>query len=156
MDLRRLRAGEIIAGIAGVVLLAAMGLLDWYGVDVPPGTEPVGGFNAFRAFDVVDVILVLIAVSAIALAVLTATQESPAIPVSLSALVTLGAILGTLMLLFRVIDTPDLSGERFPLDRPPFNIGVETTLEPGLFVGLAAIVAIAVGGWLSMRDDGAS
>ena len=67
---------------------------------------------------------------------------------------TIGGIIATLVLAFRIIDTPDLSGDRFALDMPPFNIGFETTVAAGAFVGLAATIAIAVGGWLSMRDDG--
>ena len=59
------------------------------------------------------------------------------------------------MLAYRIIDTPDLSGDRFALDMPPFNIGFETTVAGGAFVGLAATLAIAIGGWLAMRDDGA-
>ena len=69
MDLRKLDAGEILAGVAGIVLIAAMALMDWFGVDVPPGTEPVGGFDAFRAFDVVDILLLLVGLAAIALPV---------------------------------------------------------------------------------------
>jgi hypothetical protein len=154
MDFRRLGAGEILAGVAGVVLIASMALLDWFGVDVPPGTEPVGGFDAFRAFDVVDILLLLVALTAIALPVLTLIATRTDVPIALSAFLTLGAIFATLVLAFRLIDTPDLSGDRFALDRPPFNIGFETTVEAGAFIGFAATIAIAVGGWLTMRDDG--
>ena len=153
MDVRRLRTGEVVTGLAGVVLLAAMVLLDWYGVEVPQGTEPISGFDAFRAYDVVDVVLVLLAVAAIALPILTATQETPAIPVSMSAFIVTGSLIASLVVLFRIIDTPDLEGERFILDQPGLNTGFETTLEPGLFVGFAATVAIGVGAWLAMRDD---
>jgi hypothetical protein len=154
MDFRRLDAGEVIAGVAGICLIAAMALLTWYGVDVPAGTEPIEGFDAFRAFDVVDILLVVVAILAIALPVSALTQERTNIPIALSAFLTWGAVLASLVIVFRMIDTPDLSGDRFALDMPPFNIGFETTLAAGIFVGLAATIAIAVGGWLTMRDDG--
>jgi hypothetical protein len=155
MELRKLDAGEILAGVAGIVLIASMATLNWFGVDVPPGTEPIEGFNAFRAFDVVDIILLLVALMAIALPVTTVSASRTNVPVSLSALLALAGIVVTLVLAYRLVDTPDLSGDRFALDMPPFNIGFETTVGAGAFVGLAATVAIAIGGWLAMRDDGA-
>lgn len=155
MDVRsRLDAGEILAGVAGIVLIASMALLDWFGVDVPPGTEPVGGFDAFRAFDVVDILLLILALAAIALPVSALMTSRTNVPIALSSLLTAAAIFSTLVLLYRIIDTPDLSGDRFALDMPPFNIGFETTVGVGAFVGLAATIGIAVGGWLAMRDDG--
>jgi|SRR5215213_6363490 len=153
MGLRKLGAGEILAGAGGIALIASMALLDWFGVDVPPGTEPVGGFNAFRAFDIVDILLLVVAVAAIALPASALASSRTDLPVSLSALLTLGAIVATFALLFRLIDTPDLSGDRFALDMPPFNIGFETTVAAGAYVGLAATIAIVAGGWLAMRDD---
>ena len=154
MELRKLDAGEIVAGVAGIVLIASMALLNWFDVDVPPGTQPIGGFDAFRAFDVVDILLLLIALTAIALPVSALVATRTDVPIALSAFLTLGAIVASLVLIYRLIDTPDLSGDRFALDRPPFNIGFETTVGAGAFVGLLATVAIAVGGWLAMRDDG--
>jgi hypothetical protein len=155
MELRKLGAGEVLAGVAGIVLIATMATLNWFGVDVPPGTEPIAGFNAFRAFDVVDILLLLIALMAIALPVATLVTSRTNVPVALSSLLALGAIVATLVLAYRLVDTPDLSGDRFALDMPPFNIGFETTVGAGAFIGLAATIAIAVGGWLTMRDDGA-
>ena len=156
MELRKLDAGEILAGVAGIALIASMALLTWFGVEVPPGTDPIGGFDAFRAFDVVDILLLLVALMAIALPVSALVATRTDVPVALSTFLTWGAIVATLVLVYRIIDTPDLSGDRFALDMPPFNIGFETTVAAGAFVGLAATLAIATGGWLAMRDDGTS
>jgi hypothetical protein len=154
MDVRRLDAGEILAGVAGIALIASMALLDWFDVEVPPGTEPIGGFDAFRAFDVVDILLLLVALAAVALPIIVVLSSRDTIQIVLSVFLAYGALLATIALVYRLIDTPDLSGDRFALDMPPFNIGVETTVGIGAFVGLAATLAIFVGGWLTMRDDG--
>jgi hypothetical protein len=154
MNVRRLDAGEVLAGVAGIALVASMALLDWFDVDVPPGTEPVDGFDAFRAFDVVDILLLLLAVAAIALPLTALFAARDAVPIALSACLSMGALFVTLVLVYRLIDTPDLSGDRFALDMPPFNIGFETTVGVGAFVGLAATLAIFVGGWLTMKNDG--
>jgi hypothetical protein len=154
MDVRRLDAGEILAGVAGIALIASMALLDWFNVDVPPGTEPIGGFDAFRAFDVIDVLLLLVALAAVALPITALLSSRDAAPVVLSVFLCFGALIATFALVYRLIDTPDLSGDRFALDMPPFNIGFETTVGVGAFVGLATALAIFVGGWLTMKDDG--
>ena len=153
MDLRKLGPGEVIAGVSAIVLVAAMGLLDWFGVDVPPGTEPIGGFDAFRAFDVVDLILLVTAIGAIALVVLTATQTRTDVPITLSAFLAIFGIFSFLLLVFRVIDPPDLTGGRFALDFAPLNTGFETSREIGIYVGLLATLGITVGAWISMRDE---
>jgi hypothetical protein len=153
MDLRKLGAGEALAGLSGVALIAAMALLTWFGVDVPPGTEPVGGFDAFRAFDVIDLLLLLTAIVAIALPLLGLTQPRPDLPIVTSALVALLGIVSAIAVLVRIIIPPDLSGARFALDFEPLNTGFETTRGVGVFIGLLAVIGIATGGWLAMRDE---
>ena len=153
MDLRKLRAGESLAGLSGVALIAAMAFLNWFGVDVPPGTEPVGGFDAFRAFDVIDVVLLLTAIVAIALPLLTATQTRTNLPIVTSVFVAILGIVSAIALLFRILVPPDLSGARFALDFEPLNTGFETTRAIGVFIGLIAVIGIATGGWLAMRDE---
>ena len=75
--------------------------------------------------------------AAIGLAVLTATERSPALPVTASVIVTALAAIGTLLVLYRLIDAPD------DLDRTIWA-----------FLGLIAVAAIAYGGYLSMREEG--
>ena len=125
MDLRRLRLGERLA-LAGGVLLVVSLFTPWY--------DDVSGFEALS---VIDILLVLVAAVGIALAVLQATQTTPALPVAFGVLsVTIGAI-GVLLVLFRLIDSPgDVGGP-----------------ASGAWLGLVAAVAIAVGGWRAIANE---
>ena len=134
MELSRLRQGELVAGIGGVALLVVM-FLDWYAV---VGFGEVAA-NAWQAFSITDLILAITALSGIALAVLTASRRSPALPVALSVITaTLGA-LATLLVFYRI------------LNQPGPNDFVEVKF--GAFVGFLAVLAVAAGGYLSLRDE---
>ena len=85
MDLRRLRAGEWIAGISGLVLLVAL-FLPWYSDDAWSRT----GWESLGALDVV---LAVVALAALAIPVVTAIQRVPAVPLAHQALTTLVALL---------------------------------------------------------------
>ena len=143
MELSRLRQGDLVAGIGGVALLVVM-FLDWYsaggsatfqGQDIDISI----GFNAWQAFSITDMILALTALSGIAVAVLTASRRSPALPVAASVITsTLGA-LATLLVFYRI------------LNQPGPNDLVEVKF--GAFLGFLATLAVAAGGYLSMRDE---
>ena len=125
MDLRRLRAGEWIVGISGLVLLVAL-FLPWYGDDA-------GSRTGWESLGALDVVLALVALSALAIPIVTAFQRVPAVPLALQALATLVAVLAGLL----VLDMPDWAASR----------------EWGLWVALAATLGIVVGGMLAMRDE---
>jgi hypothetical protein len=138
VDVRRLRAGEWLAAAGGIALIVAL-LLPWYeigGVD-PAHDVRYPDANGFEAFTVIDVLLVLMGVLALALAVLQATQDSPAKPVAAGVLAVPCGFFGFLLVIFRLLDPPgDLSGA-----------------EIGAYLGLVATVAITVGGWLSIANE---
>ena len=134
MELSRLRPGELIAGGGGVALLVVM-FLDWYAL---VGLGEVAA-NAWQAFSVTDLILALTAVSGIALAVLTASRRSPALPVALSVITSTLGVLATLLVLYRI------------LNQPGPNDFVEVKF--GAFLGFLSVLAIAAGGYRSMRDE---
>ena len=125
MDLRRLRAGEWLAFTGGVLLIASL-FMPWY--------DDVSGFEALT---VIDILLVLVAAVGIALAVLQATQTSPALPVAFGVLSVTTGVIGVLLVLFRLIDAPGQLG----------GPGV------GAWLGLAAAVGITVGGWRSIANE---
>jgi hypothetical protein len=140
MDLRRVRHGEWIAAAGGVTLLASL-FMTWYmpfgGVD--PLQDLDRPLTGFESFDVLDIVLVVIAALAIALAVLQATRDSPAIPVGAGVLTVVFGALGVLLVAYRIVNQPG----------PNELIEVRA----GAWVGLLATVAIAVGGWESIRDE---
>jgi hypothetical protein len=132
MDLRRLRVGEWLTAASGVVLLLSL-FLPWYGSE-PPATDDVTGWQALA---VIDIALALVAACGVLLAVVTATQRVPAVPIALSAVVTLVAIVGAALVVVRALDLPG---------------GVEGR-EWGLWLGLAGTAGIVVGGLLGMADE---
>lgn len=146
-DLSRLRRGEKVAAGAAVLLFIVM-FFDWYSVSVsagPFGNFSVGG-SAWQAFDFIDIYLFIVILAAIGLAVVTATERTPALPVTASVIVTALAALGTILVLYRLIDTP--------IGDVPDGVDVSRTIWA--FLGLIAVAAITYGGYLSMRDEGTS
>jgi hypothetical protein len=148
MDTSRLRTGELIAGIAGVVLFIVM-FLPWFGVDAGEAAGEVAedfgividvpdiDFNAWESFDFIDLVLLVTVVVAVGLAVATAMAQTPSLPVATSALTTGLGILSTVLVLYRIIDPPSELGREF-----------------WVWVGLVASAAIAYGGWRSMQEEG--
>jgi len=141
VDTNRLRTGELIAGVAGVALLLIMFIFSWYDVEDIPDS----GFNAWEAFSFVDIILFITIVVAVGLAVATATATTVSLPVAASALTAGLGILSTLLILFRIIVTPDIE---------VFGTDIDLGVQFGAFLGLIAAAAIAYGGWRSMQEEG--
>jgi hypothetical protein len=129
MDLRRLRAGEWIAGVSGLLLLVAL-FLPWYG-------DGAGSRTGWQSLGALDVVLALVALAALAIPVVTATQRVPAVPLALQSLTTPVGMLAVLLVLIRVLNMPDWAVER----------------EWGLWVALAATLGVAVGALIAMRDE---
>jgi len=130
MDLRRLRHGEWIVGTAGAALLISL-FLDWY------SSDGGGTANAWESFVVTDVVLAIAALAGISLAVGAATQRSPAVAQTISALTVPVALVATVLAVIHTLSLPDgASGREF-----------------GLYLGLAGSVGVLVGAWGSMGDQ---
>jgi hypothetical protein len=129
MDLRRLRAGEWLAGLSGLVLLVAL-FLPWYADDASSRT----GWESLGALDVV---LAVVALSALAIPVVTAFHRVPAVPLAHQSLTALVGLLAVVLVLIRVLNMPDWAVSR----------------EWGLWVAFAAAVGVVAGGLLAMRDE---
>jgi multidrug transporter EmrE-like cation transporter len=144
MDASRVRTGEMIAGVSGAALFIIL-FLEWF--SLPTGGIEIEGFatavgvdtsiSAWQAFDFIDLVLLLAVIAGVGLAVLAAAQSSVQLPVAASAITAGLGILGTLLVLYRVIDPPS------DLDR-----------AYGLFLGLIAVAGVAIGGWLAMQEEG--
>jgi hypothetical protein len=144
----------IAAACAALLFLVIW--LPWFGVEsvtVPNfagGTTEIGGgtanaWNSFETFTfppAIDFLMLLTIIVAIGLAVLTMTQRTVALPLSASVLVTFLGGLCALCVLYRI------------LNQPGPNEVVE--VKYGAYLGFLLCVGIAFGGWMSMRDEGAS
>jgi hypothetical protein len=151
-DRNRLSQGELIAGIAGLVLLIDL-WFKWYGVKVSGGGGLLKGFsigvsaNAWESFGFIDILLFLIALIAIGVAVMRALNRMPEMPYPPATLLAIAGGVALLLILFRTISTPvDTHG----VD------GIDVTRKIGLWIGLLSAAALTYGGWRAMQESGAS
>jgi hypothetical protein len=151
MDLSKLRRGELIAAIGGIVLLITLFFLDWYAVDVNISTPfgDIGGGAEFGAWDgqgftgtIANLVILAAGIAAVGLAVVTATSRTVSLPVAASALTAGLGIAAVVMVLLRMLFQP---GE---------NEFIE--LRFGIWLALISSAVIAYGGWEAMREEGTS
>jgi hypothetical protein len=131
--MRRVRTGEIVAGVAGAVLLLST-FLEWYTV-----RGRAEGLTAWGAFSFVDVLVALVALLGIALAASQVIGRGPALPVALGVITTTLGLAATLLVLYRILNQPG----------PNDVIGVAA----GAWIGLAASLGVFLGAWLSLSDE---
>jgi hypothetical protein len=145
-DPARLRSGEYVVGASSFVLLASLFLLAWYGLKsqfAPTAAQlgvstTINGWNALTNVRWLVLITVLVAG---ALVFFQATRPAPAIPVSLSVIVTVLALITVIVLIYRVL-----------LDPPGSHALV--SLRAGSIVGLLSAISLTYGGYVSMRREG--
>jgi Restriction Endonuclease associating with ARP len=143
MATRRPGPGELLAGASGLLLLLAL-FLPWFGLNGRarvPGTGRVitvgrDNMNAWEAFSGIDVLLVLVAALAIALLLVAlVTTPPPELVMATGAVAALGALL----IIFRLIDLPDIAID------DAGDTAYETGRRIGAFVGLLATAGVAWG-----------
>ncbi len=137
--------GEQLAGIAGLALILTMFLFAWYGW---PGSAASGlnGLDAFDAFsDWFAIILVFAGFGGIMLGLFG--NGVARLPISLSVITTVLAGLGTIVLVIYIISPPGTPG---------FGGVVEVDLsrEFGLFLGLVELIALTLGAYMTMQEEG--
>jgi len=151
MDLGKLRRGEWIAAVGGIVLLITLFFLDWYAVDVNISTPfgDIGGGAEFGAWDgqgftgtIANLVILAAAIAAVGLAVVTATSRTVTLPVAASALTAGLGIAAVAMVVLRMLFQP---GE---------NEFIE--LRFGIWLALISSAVIAYGGWEAMKEEGTS
>jgi hypothetical protein len=122
-----LRRGEILAGASAVALLVFLFALNWL---------TVGGHNlhGWVAIPVLRWLLLVTALTALMLTFTQATRPGPALPVSLSTVVTVLGALSTLLLTIRLLTT-------------------SAGLCPGALLGLLAAIGIMVAAFDSLRRE---
>lgn len=126
MDLRRLRAGEWIAAISGVVLLASL-FLPWSQPSEGSGIE----LSGWETLSVTDVLLAAVAIAGIAAWVIVATANATAPGIASQTLLMPFALVMAIVLLIKVW-------------------GYDCY---GAWVGLAATLGVLAGLLLGMRDE---
>jgi len=127
-DLSRLRRGEWIAGTSALVLLACLLLLQWY-----------GSLNGWHGLTHLRWLVLLTILAALALVYSQASRRAPAIPVTMSMIVTVLAGVDAIALVYRVL-----------IDPP----GGASSAHAGAYLGLVSALALAYGGYRSMRTEG--
>jgi len=138
LDSSRLRTGEIVAGIGGVALFVFL-FFDWVsGGAVVTGnvviTHPgISGWDYLA--DLPGFLIILSGVSGIALAYLAAAGQRVNAPVPRGLVTAQLGVLAVLLILWRMF-------------------AGSPTLKIGIFLGLAAAVAIAVGALMALAEDG--
>jgi hypothetical protein len=145
-ELSRLRHGEMVAGISGALLLASLFAVTWYGTTGPisPTAALLGATTSsdgWHALSDLRWLMLVSAVAALALAYFQATRRAPAIPVSLSVIVTVLGVLTVLFLIYRVLI--NVPGPDSLIDR-----------KAGSYIGLVCAIGIMYGGYASMRQEG--
>lgn len=129
--------GELIAGIAGFVLLISMFILAWFGLEGFSG-------DAFEALDDwATIVLVFTAFAGMALLLFGPDIPRADVAPLGAVTLTLGA-LSTLVVLIHIIAPPGVEAGPVSVDLDP---------EFGVWIGLLASIAIAVGGYLAIRED---
>jgi cytochrome b561 len=144
-DPSRLRRGEVIAGASALLLLVFLLFFRWYGVSAflaqTASSSSPTSFTGWDSLTNLRWLLLLTILAALALTFLQATQRAPALPVSLSVIVTVLGLITVLALIYRVV----------------INVpGPDDLLEqkPGAWLGLASAIGILYGGYASMRQEG--
>ena len=113
MDFRRLRTGEIVAAGSALALFVVM-FLSWYGLEEGPeetarliaGSGRDTTDSAWEAFGVLDFYLLVVIVAALGLAVLTAAQRTPAVPVAADVVLVVLSALAVALVALRLVAQP--------------------------------------------------
>ncbi len=141
MDSSRLRTGEIVAGVGGLALFVFL-FFDWFGGgaeltgtagNLELSSSGISGWNALT--DLPGFLIILSGVSGMALACLAAAGQRLNIPLRRGAFTAMLGALAVLLILWRLV-------------------AGSPTLKIGIFLGLAAAIAITVGALMALAEDG--
>jgi hypothetical protein len=129
LDPSRLRRGELLAATGAVLLLVFLIAGKWYGHG---GRSRTG----WAALTNLHWLLAVTIAAAFGLMLTQLIRRAPAVPVTMSMIVTVLGLISVLALIYRVLINP-----------PAHEQG-------GAFLGLASAIALAYGGYLSLRQEG--
>jgi hypothetical protein len=152
MDLDRLSTGEKIAGASAILLFIFM-FFDWFSIDVSTSAGALSfsaspGANAWDALDVIPIFLMIAIVAAVGVAVIRLADAVFEPAISVNAVVAALGGLATILILYRIIITPDAGSAP--------GVSVDVSPAIGIFLGLIAAAGIAYGGYRAMQEEGTS
>ncbi len=141
----RLRRGELIVGAGAILLLALTFLFPWYGLsgEANRRAQALGvstSVNAWHGLTTLRWLILVTIVAALALVILEGTRRAPALPVSLSVIVTVLGALTAIALIYRVLIS--VPGPNGLLDQ-----------KVGAYLGLLSAVALTYGAFRSLREE---
>jgi hypothetical protein len=151
MDVDKLSSGEKVAGVSAILLFVFM-FFDWFSVEVSGGNgiltaAAVGAGSAWDTLDFIPIVLVIPILAALGVVALRLTDSVFEPPIPANSVVAILGGLSFLLILFRIVDTPDFGVSGLPIDVSP---------SLGIFLGLLAAAGIAYGGYRAMQEEGAS
>jgi hypothetical protein len=145
-EFSRLRRGEWIIGVASLVLIAST-FLKWYGLRSAfvPAYSTLGLGNgsrdAWSALTVGGPLILITGVLGLAAWYAQGACRAPALPVCLTVMLWPVSLILSLYLINRVL-----------ISKPGATSAV--SLKPGAIIGLLSAIAVFVGAYVSMRQDG--
>ena len=147
-DTSRLRFGDVIAALSGVVLIIAL-FLPWF-EQTGETPELAGGqtrdYSGWSAMALIDKILLIAAVVAIGLAILRVVGTPARWSVSPEMVALVLSAIAVLLVLFRIL--------RVPSGLFPNTPELEVTRLAGIFLAMVAALGMTLGSWLSWRAEG--
>jgi hypothetical protein len=154
VDFTRLNRGEKVAGVSGILLILIMFVFKWFGLKFTGGAGAFavsveGSRNAWGSYGFTDVVLFITALTAIGLALLAASDIEVGLPVAASAVVAGLGILSVVLIIISIISPPDFGANLS-------GTGISHTRKIGVWLGLIAAGAVALGGYWAMQEEGTS
>jgi hypothetical protein len=144
MGTGRLSTGQIIAVVGAAALLVAM-FLPWIGVSgpsIPAGIPVPQGISSGSTSEniwkgsTLDIYLLITVIVAALPALLAVTDSAEEFSFVSAATFLLGAVGAILVIAFLTVDFPDGADRKI-----------------GAFIGLAAVIVVAVGGFRAMQEE---
>ncbi len=139
----RVYTGELLSTTAALALIPLMLLFDWYGqIEARPGTNATRltvrtGWSALGVLRWVPALTILLALGA---TVIHASQRGHGARTDTGAAVLSAGVLASVLIGYRVLISPP-------------NPAAIIDLKLGAPLGLLALMAIALGGWRSLREE---
>ena len=128
MDVRLVRSGELLAGLAAAGLLVAL-FVPWFGEE-----------SAWESMAIARVVLVALVLCGLTILVLTVTSRTVAMACSAAAITVGVGALALLLVVYRVV-----------VNEPGSNADVSVDL--GAYLGLALVLGVVAGAWRTLADE---